>query len=130
MSQYGEVALRAAETLRGSSMDSRDAWRAAARQVIRGSESSRDKKCPEGAFLGLAYAGAIDGVSGAFSSDGGENGLYGRKAWKALLSNPDLAADRDALWELACGDGRKQQNGQLDVVLALWSAGLLRLSRL
>ena len=96
--------------------------------MIRGSESARDKGCPKGAFLGLAYAGALKGVSGRFADDGGDNGLYARKAWKALIASPDLASDRDALWKKACGSRTIGQNGQLDVVLALWGAGLLVVS--
>ena len=125
MHQYGEVALRAARMLRGSTMDSSDAWSAAARALI-ASESSREKGCPRGAFLGLAYAGAIEGVSGAYAADGGNNGRYARTAWKALIADPDLALDSAALWELARCGGPAHQNGQVDVTLALWEAGLLR----
>jgi len=127
MRQYGEVALRAARLLCGSTMDSGDAWTAATRALI-GSESSRDKGCPRGAFLGLAYAGAIEGVSGAYAADGGNNGRYARTAWKALVADPDLAFDSDALWELARRGGPAHQNGQIDVTIALWEAGLLRRS--
>lgn len=125
MRQYGQVAVRAARALQGSSMDSRDAWKQAARAVIR-SESSRDKGCPRGAFLGLAYTGAIEGVTGAYADDGGKNGLYARKAWKELVSSPGLASDPQGLWERVRSGGPVNQNGQLDVTLALWKAGLLR----
>lgn len=124
MTGYGLAAIRAAERLIRSGNDPEYAWKQAVREVFPADSASLDKGCPRGAFLGLCKRGAIDGVRGFYELKDTKNGDYACLAWQALKREPVLASNRGALWEKVHADA-VNENGQLDVVLALWNAGLL-----
>lgn len=125
MNSYGQVAVIAARRLSGSpSTDAEWAWTRAAREVFPKGSSSIEKGCPRGAFLGLCKRGAIVGVSGYYALPDTKNGDYACRAWHALKLDPALADDAAALWNAVHADAQNQ-NGQMDVVIALWEEGLL-----
>jgi hypothetical protein len=125
VNSYGLVAVKAARQLVGSqTTDAEWAWQKAAREAFPAGSSSIDKGCPRGAFLGLCKRGAIVGVRACFELSDTKNGDYACLAWKALKEQPQLADDRRSLWACVHADATNE-NGQLDVVLALWGAGLL-----
>jgi hypothetical protein len=125
VNSYGLVAVKAAHQLIGShTADAEWAWQKAAREAFPAGSSSIEKGCPRGAFLGLCKRGAIVGARARYELADTKNGEYACRAWKALKEQPDLAHDRKALWGSVHADA-VNENGQLDVVLALWDAGLL-----
>jgi hypothetical protein len=128
MTGYGEVAVKAAQRIIKSGADPEYAWKQAVREVFPAESSSLDKGCPRGAFLGLCKRGAIEDVRGFYELKDTKNGDYACRAWNALKREPELAFDRAALWSEVHADATNE-NGQLDVVLALWDVGLLKGSR-
>ena len=125
MGMYGRAAIRAVHMLeQGSPSNPESAWdRAIALETT--SSESRRKGCPRGAFLGLCSAGVIKSVKGHSSLNLGSNGDYARRMVKALRSNEELASDRKRLWRVGARRSKKKENGQVDVVLALWNEGLI-----
>jgi hypothetical protein len=90
------------------------------------SVESQDKGCPRGAYLGLCEAGLIKGIpAGKYSPRKGKNGQYAVRAHSLLQSRPKLADDKKTLWPMASQSEVKKENGQMDVVLALWKNDLL-----
>lgn len=51
---------------------------------------------------------------------------YALRALGALRAAPNLAGDLRRLWRIATQGRDIQHNSQMEVLLALWSAGLLR----
>jgi hypothetical protein len=45
--------------------------------------------------------------------------------FRALQRDPGILADRQRLWKIGAGRLGKRENGQLDVVVSLWEAGML-----
>ncbi len=126
MNQYGRIAVRAARILASDvSLEPRAAWDSAAGELVRESDSARDKGCPRGAFLGLCAAGVVRGVGRRSLDDGEVNGGYAVRAYRALCGNPALEFDQVELWRQACLATGKKHNGQMDVVIGLWQAALL-----
>jgi len=121
---YGEAAVAAARRLVRSGSSPEYAWKQAVKDVFPAGSASIDKGCPRGAFLGLCKRGAIAGTRGFYELKDTKNGDYACLAWKALKEDPELASDRVKLWAKVHTDAANE-NGQLDVVLALWDAGLL-----
>lgn len=52
---------------------------------------------------------------------------YALRALGALRRSPTLAADKGELWRTATNGQEIESNSQMEVVTALWKAGLLRL---
>lgn len=124
MNAYGEAAVAAAGRLIRSGGDPEYAWTQAVKQAFPAGRSSIDKGCPRGAFLGLCKRGALAGARSFYELEDTKNGDYACLAWKALKEDQSLADDRAALWSRIHADA-VNENGQLDVVLALWDEGLL-----
>lgn len=108
-----------------ASLAPREAWDSAAAELVRESDSARDKGCPRGAFLGLCAAGVVKGVGCRSLDDGGVNGDYAVRAYRALCANPALEDNQVELWRQACPGRGKKHNGQMDVLVGLWQARLL-----
>ena len=126
MNQYGRVAARAARMLAADvSLATRAAWDSAAAELVRESDSARDKGCPRRAFLGLCAAGVVKGVGCRSLDAGGVNGDYAVRAYRALCANQALEGSQVELWRQACPGKAKKHNGQMDVLVGLWQAGLL-----
>jgi hypothetical protein len=132
MGKYGRVALRATHLVRERSCRSPvEAWSVAVREVFPTSPTSQKKGCPKGAYLGLCEAGLVDRIPRGTYTDSEDNKAYAVEAVRLLLRDPSLAdpGARDGgalkLWMAVMNGECKTPNGQMDVVLALWSEGLI-----
>lgn len=127
MANYGEVARRAVGlVLWKPDTTPVEAWAAAGAEVFPRSPSSREKSCPRGAFLGLCEEGVIAGVPPGSYTGSVLNKGYALRGLAALRSRPHLATDRGELWSAVTEGEELQPNAQMDVVTALWDAGLVR----
>ena len=126
MGQYGDAAVVAIQCyLLGKTRTLREAWTfGISRQTD--SDSSSKKGCPKDAFLGLCEAGVIKGIPpGKYGGHRHNlNGRYAVDAYEILQSEPKLANDKRALWSRIPEPRAKNENGQLDVVLALFNNSL------
>lgn len=124
MNQYGKVALKAVEQTKNGKAPPK-AWLDAAKDVFVDKKSSIEKSCPRGTFLGLAEDGYIKGIPSGNYTRSTKNKAYGLAALQQLKMSPELAKNKKELWLRSCNDQPKVQNGQMDVVLALWDHKLL-----
>jgi hypothetical protein len=125
---YGRAAVRAAQMLQEStSSDPEAAWKRAITLETE-SKDSRDKPCPRGAFLGLCGGGHIPGCSKRSAFLRNTNGDYAVRMLRAIQKDESLLGDRERLWKAAIGRGRDSpsEQGQIDVVVSLWTAGLIQ----
>ena len=126
MGKYGDVALKAVQRLqRARDMHPKDAWNEAALDVLPDSKSSRMKGCPKDAFLGLCAEGAINNIPAGNYSNSIKNRNYALAALSLVGNDTTLAKDKKLLWLKVQNGTKKQHNGQLDVVIALWENGLI-----
>jgi hypothetical protein len=126
MANYGDAAVRAANLAREQRLTPEDAWRRAMGATFPNSVASQVKSCPKGAFLGLCEEGLVRGIPRGDYTRSQMNKQYAVNAVRALRRTPSLANDRSALWLASLGsEGVKQHNGQMDVVAALWTSGLI-----
>ena len=124
MSRYGDVAVRAIELVVQEKCGSPViAWRTAAEELL-SSPSMQIKGCPKNAFLGLCEAGLVKGIPAGEYGNPRQNGKYALQAVEILEMSPHLNKDKAALWNTVTGGG-KAHNSQMDVVVRLWSEGLL-----
>ncbi len=124
MTIFQIVSLKAAE-LAANNGDPISSWKEAAEVVIKTSTELRKKSCPKSTFLGLAEEGMIIGVKQGKYTASIDNKKYGIKAIEECKKDPALANKKSKLWELACQDENKEHNQQMDVVIALFNAGLI-----
>ena len=135
MTQYGEVALRAVEYLRSGKVNQPpEAYDRAASKICK-SKSSREKPCPRCAFLGLCEDVKIKGISGGSYMRAlcGEkkNKQYAITAIQILQEMPALSQHETKLWQEVkkkLGSKRKNHEGDMHVVTALWNKHLLNLT--
>ncbi len=125
MANYRDAAVLAVELISsGSCAEPAAAWSQATSKLFPSSASLRDKGCPKGAFLGLCNEGLVVGVESGNYSKSSKNGEYAIDAVRVLRKNKFLASQPDLLWKKVAGNA-KTQNHQMDVVIALWEAGLI-----
>lgn len=128
---YGRAAVLAALNLQSNpDLSAEGSWDEAI-SINSQYESSRNKGCPRGAFLGLYYAGFIKNVAVKGKSSNSVNGDYAQAAYHLIKSNPSIAKYSSAsVWTMALtqvgADTKKKHNGQMDVVLALCQNDLLK----
>lgn len=129
MAAYGNAAVRAVTLYTaGKASSIVDGWEIATREFFH-SESAQKKGCPRTTFLGICEGGNVQGVPcGEYNTRLSDNKQYGLKAIAALRSNPMLADDQVLLWK-KIGNDKLKPNSQMDVVTALWKAGLIRTTR-
>jgi hypothetical protein len=126
MDKYRQVAIAAAQSVReGSVVDPGKAWLLAAKKVFHSSAALQKKGCPKGGFLGLCMEGKIDGIPPGKYSKPSKNGEYAVAAVNILKTNRFLTSQPELLWKKAVGN-TKTENGQMDVVIGLWEANLIR----
>ena len=77
------------------------------------------------ACVGLCEEGIINGVAAGKYTKSLLNKQYAVKAIQLLRSDPSLALNKAQLWNKIQNGNKKAENGQLDVVLALWEKGLI-----
>ena len=129
MSKYGKAAIKATELYSiGSESSPSDAWKSAVKEIFPDSQSSQDKGCPKGAYLGLCEDGVVVGIPRGKYSRSEKNKNYAVIAIKLLRDNPSLSDDPKVLWTKVMQSLReegKKPNSQMEVVIALWSASLI-----
>ena len=126
MDKYRQVAVLAAQSIReGVVADPAEAWLKGAKKVFPSSSALQSKVCPKGAFLGLCIQGMIDGIPPGDYSKPSKNGEYAIAAVEILKGNPFLTSQPELLLNKAVGN-TKTENGQMDVVIGLWEASLIR----
>ena len=122
--QYGEVAITVAK----ANGNPEDNWKDEVKNAFPNSESSQKKSCPKSAFLGLCEAGFVKGVSKGKYTRSIDNKAYAVKAIDILRSNTKINYTPKELWTKVKEElfiEKKAHNSQMDVVLALWNAGLI-----
>ncbi|MGH7179311.1 MAG: DUF6979 family protein [Tepidisphaeraceae bacterium] len=125
-SSFARVAVRAASLCASEGILPANAWDAAAADTFGSSTSNRAKSCPRGAFLGLCEDGLLKGIPRCEYTKSQLNKAYATKAVAELRRNPSLAEDPKGLWSRVRGRDDMKHNAQMDVVLALWTSGLIR----
>nr|WP_211327928.1 hypothetical protein [Kushneria sinocarnis] len=108
-----------------SGVDPVNAWQRAAENEFVDRVAAIKKGCPKSAFLGLAEEGHIQGIPSGSYTTSKRNKRYALELFRLLKGDHGLVDDRRTLWVRACGPEHKAHNGQMDVVIALWSEGLL-----
>lgn len=128
MAKYAIVARMAAQYAR-KGVEPAQAWREAAARVFPRQRASREKGCPRCAFLGLAEDGLIVGVPAGRYTRSKDNKRYAIRAVKLLAEKPTLCNDPHDLWRRVMSDEgiNKRPNGQMDVVVGLWTSGNINL---
>lgn len=125
--KYGKAAVFATELIRtGEYDDPRKAWELACeKQFLPHQQAAVKKGCPRGAYLGLCEEGKIDGVPRGKYTASQKNKGYALIALDLLRSSPNLT--KEELWEevLERAETEIGHNNQLDVVSALFEAGLV-----
>lgn len=129
MNQFGETAIRAVELFTFGKVNTPDkAWAEAANEGI-ASSKGRDKGCPRNAFLALCSEGKVKGIPAGNYTSSEKNGRYALEALKILRNNPEYVNNWWNLWKkvlYTLNESReKKHNGQMDVVIALWTEGLI-----
>ncbi|HOF27400.1 MAG TPA: hypothetical protein PK761_01535 [Clostridia bacterium] len=111
MNKYSQVAIKAGSYVKDG-MTPKDAWEKASCEIFKPGSSSQKKGCPKNAFLGL-YGGK------------GKNAEYAIKALDFLKKNPNINIKPRELWLIVTEGISKTYNQQMDVVIALFEAGLV-----
>ena len=127
MGQYGTAAVEAVRLYsRGLARSPPDAWEQATSRLFGRGTSSQRKGCPRNAFLGLCEEGLVKGVEPGNYTQSQKNKRYAIDAVAVLQQRPSLAGNRNLLWSEVLAGESKKHNSQMDVVIALWDAGLIK----
>ncbi|MCW3792949.1 hypothetical protein OM416_15265 [Paenibacillus sp. LS1] len=129
MGKYGEAAVKTVNYLNEHKHDDPiKAWNEVTIQIFGKGSSSQKKGCPENTFLGLCEEGLLEGIPSGIYTNSKKNKGYGLKAVKILgeIDN-DKDINQRALWKEVIGDQDIKYNSQMNVVLALWREGMIRL---
>jgi hypothetical protein len=86
--------------------------------------TSKKKGCPKNAFLGLCEEGLIKDVPRGSYTHSKKNKKYALDAVAILKRCPALATKPVDLWDKVTS-GKVNPNQQMDVVISLWSSGLI-----
>lgn len=106
--------------------DPNEAWDVAGKIIFPTSPDLQTKGCPKNAFVGLCNNNLVSSVSVIQkNAKQNKNAIYACKAVEPLKQNKYLTTQPELLWEKVAGN-TKSSNSQMDVVIALWSANLLR----
>jgi len=129
VSGCGAVAIAAANLVKQHGLGPPEAWRRAVAATFAG-PSYQKMGSPKGAFLGLCEEGLVVGVPavppGTYTKSRKNKG-YAVAAVNILQRTATPSSlHPDALWLDVLGGVWIKANGQMDVVLGLWNAGLIR----
>jgi len=122
--RYGEAALLAARNGPHDSANPKIRWEAAMEKLYPTSSAARKKGAPRGAFLGLCEEGLVKGIPVGQYSASKINKDYAVRAARLLVEGTP-ASSRSALWRAVTQGSEEKENGQIDVVLALWNNNLI-----
>jgi len=127
MSKYGIAAVEAARLhTRRLARSPQDAWEQASSKLFSKGTPGQRKGCPRNAFLGLCEEGLVKGIEPGDYTRSQKNKRYAVDAVAILQRRPSLAGNQNRLWSEVLADEHKKHNSQMDVVIALWNAGLIR----
>ena len=125
MGKYGDAAIKAVRLVRSGSVKSPiNAWKRATGEIFGRGTSSQDKGCPRDAFLGLCEEGIITGIPAGNYTRSIKNKEYALKAVRLLKEEPEVTQTK--LWDKVVEGKGIKHNGQMDVVVSLWKAGLIK----
>lgn len=124
MKKYGQAAVDAAQDPEAH-VDPEAAWDRAMSRHFQSSLSSREKGCPKGAFLGLCEEGLVKGIKKGVYTGSFDNKWYAVAAYRLLQRDDTLAKEPETLWKRVTDGESKRSNSQMDVIISLWSKGLL-----
>ncbi|MGE6666670.1 DUF6979 family protein [Paenibacillus xylanexedens] len=129
MGKYGDAAVRTVKYLSEHKQDSPNkAWDEVTIQIFGEGSSSQKKGCPKNTFLGLCEEGLLEGIPRGIYTNSKKNKGYGLKAVKILGKiDKDKDINQRVLWKEVIEDQDIKYNSQMDVVLALWREGMIRL---
>jgi hypothetical protein len=122
--RYGEAAIMAAQQGPAFNPDPLARWESAMEKLYPTSSAARKKGCPRAAFLGLCEEGLVKGIPAGHYTKSSENKAYAVRAVALLLEGAQRWS-KSALWKAVTTEEVKQENGQIDVVLALWNKNLI-----
>jgi len=132
MNAYGAIAVIAAVDCQKNGTKPSDAWKKFA-DAYYGLDSGvtrpvTEKAGPRNTFIALCNLGFVPGVRRSLfdSSRIKENAGYAEKAVEILRGHPELCRTPTELWPLV--HPTLEHQGQMDVVCALFDAGLLTIS--
>lgn len=120
---FGKTALDAVRLLHDNpQMDYKEAW---AQAIVNhtSSDSTREKGCPKNAFADLCRCGYVKGIQKQQEDPSTENGRMAIEAVQVLSERGWKLTSKNGFWQ---EQFQKHHEGQLDVVLALKDAALLK----
>lgn len=121
---YGKLAVSLARKHAAErTLPSSGAWATAA--LAAGfTNTMASKGCPKSAFLGLCEEGLVRGIPRGSYTTSKKNKAYAIAGVELLKENPSLSDKPLVLWRQIYG-APASHNHQMDVVCALWNAGLI-----
>ena len=133
MTKIGRIAVEAYKRATAGQAPP-EAWREALSAVYsdRQLENQLKHTCPKWAFSGLCQEGELRGIAAGSSppATDRQSAKFAREALNVLRREPELAEDKAALKRRVFGmrgeEGFRTPNGEVEVVLALWEAGLMQ----
>jgi hypothetical protein len=114
--------MAARQGIYGTSATAR--WELALEKLYPTSPVARKKGAPRGAFLGLCEDGLVQGIPAGDYSASKLNKGYAVRAIALLLEGAQHWS-KSALWQSVTDGSGKEENGQIDIVLALWNNNLI-----
>lgn len=126
---FGDVAVQAVNKILIEKMTPPMAWQSAVESTFQINSTSIQKGCPRNAFLGLCEEGLVKGVEIEQYTRSDLNKAYAIKAVE-ILKEKEKEFKTKELWievlKRLDSDVSKAHNSQMDVVIALWKAGMIR----
>ena len=111
----------------GGADSPQDAWEQATTAIFGRGTPGQTKGCPKGAFLGLCEDGLIRGIDPGNYTRSQKNKQYAVDAVDVLRRHPHLAHGAQGLWIEVLTGVSKKHNQQMNIVIALWNRGLIRI---
>ncbi|WP_041465644.1 DUF6979 family protein [Chlorobium limicola] len=127
MNKYDQSAVEAAMLCsRDNKISPRMAWDQVSSRIFGKGTSSQKKGCPRDAYLGFCEEGHVKDIPTGNYCNSSKNKSYALSALALLTREPNLANQPPKrLWERIMMGEQKVHNSQMDVVVAMWKAGLL-----
>ena len=131
MTIFAKAAIYAVNIINDQNLSPEKAWSEAISKYTK-SKETRNKQCPKHVFVDLYYHKKLKLDKPIHDKQGLTlNGRYALKAIELLIKEPSLAKKKNELWKRTMlelkEDPNKAQNGQMDIVIALYDNNLLNL---
>ena len=131
MTIFEKAAICAVKIINDKNLSPEEAWFEAISEYTNSYET-RIKKCPKHAFVDLYYHNKLKLDRPIHIRQGLTlNGRYALKAIELLIKDSSLANSKNELWTRTMQELNdnpyKGQNGQMDIVIALYDKNLLNL---